>query len=62
MGNCSDYVRKADWFQTEKRICQDCILSPCLFSLYTEYIMRNTGLDEAQTGIKIAEDCQEKYQ
>ena len=54
MGNCSDYVRKADWFQTEKRICQDCILSPCLFSLYTEYIMRNTGLDEAKAEIKIA--------
>ena len=43
-----------DWFQTEKGIHQGCILSPCLFSLYAEYIMRNTGLDEAQAGIKIA--------
>ena len=37
-----------------KRICQDCILSPCLFNFYAEYIMRNTGLEEAQAGIKIA--------
>ena len=37
-----------------KRVHQGCILSPCLFNLYTEYIMRNTGLDEAQSGIKIA--------
>ena len=37
-----------------KGVCQDCILSPCLFNLYAEYIMRNTGLNEAQTGIKIA--------
>ena len=51
-----------DWFQIGKGVHQGCILSPCLFNLYTEYIMRNTGLDEAQTGIKIAEDCQEKYQ
>ena len=36
-----------DWFQIEKGICQGCILSPCLFNLYAEYIMRNTGLDEA---------------
>ena len=43
-----------DWFQTEKGICQDCILSPCLFNLYAEYIMRNAGLEEAQAGIKIA--------
>ena len=43
-----------DWFQIGKGICQGCILSPCLFNLYTEYIMRNTGLDEAQAGIKIA--------
>ena len=42
------------WFQIEKEICQDCILSPCLFNLYAEYIMRNAGLEEAQTGIKIA--------
>ena len=44
----------ADWFQTGKGVCQGCILSPCLFNLYAEYIMRNTGLDEAQAGIKIA--------
>ena len=43
-----------DWFQIGKRVCQDYILSPCLFNLYAEYIMRNTGLDEAQAGIKIA--------
>ena len=43
-----------DWFQIGKGVCQDCILSPCLFNLYAEYIMRNAGLDEAQTGIKIA--------
>ena len=43
-----------DWFQVKKSINQGCILSPCLFNLYTEYIMRNTGLDEAQAGIKIA--------
>jgi len=40
-----------DWFQIGKEVCQGCILSPCLFNLYTEYIMRNTGLDEAQAGI-----------
>ena len=43
-----------DWFKTGKGVQQDCILSPCLFNLYTEYIMRNAGLDEAQAGIKIA--------
>ena len=43
-----------DWFQTGKGVCQGCILSPCLFNLYAEYIMRNTGLDEAQAGIKFA--------
>ena len=43
-----------DWFQISKGVCQGCILSPCLFTLYAEYIMRNTGLDEAQAGIKIA--------
>ena len=43
-----------DWFQIGKGVCQGCILSPCLFNLYAEYIMRNAGLDEAQTGIKIA--------
>ena len=44
-----------DWFQIGKGVCQGCILSPCLFNLYTEYIMRNAGLEEAQAGIKIAE-------
>ena len=43
-----------DWFQIGKGVHQDCILSPCLFNLYTEYIMRSAGLDEAQAGIKIA--------
>ena len=43
-----------DWFQTGKEVYQGCILSPCLFNLYAEYIMRNAGLDEAQAGIKIA--------
>ena len=43
-----------DWFQTEKGVRQGSILSPCLFNLYAEYIMRNAGLDEAQAGIKIA--------
>ena len=43
-----------DWFQIGKGVCQGCILSPCLFNLYAEYIMWNTGLDEAQTGIKIS--------
>ena len=42
-----------DWFQIVKGVHQDCILSPCLFSLYVEYIMRNTGLEETQAGIKI---------
>ena len=42
------------WFQIGKGVCQDCILSPCLFNFYAEYIMRNTGLEEAQAGIKIA--------
>ena len=44
-----------DWFQIGKGVCQGCILSPCLFNFYAEYIMRNAGLEEAQTGIKIAE-------
>ena len=43
-----------DWFQIRKGVCQGCILSTCLFKLYAEYIIRNTGLDEAQAGIKIA--------
>ena len=43
-----------DWFQIGEGVCQGCILSPCLFKLYAEYIMRNTGLDKAQAGIKIA--------
>ena len=43
-----------DWFQVWKGVCQGCILSPCLFNFYAEYIMRNTGLEEAQAGIKIA--------
>ena len=43
-----------DWFQIGKRVRQGCVLSPCLFNLYVEYIMRNAGLEEAQAGIKIA--------
>ena len=43
-----------DWFQIRKGICQGCILSPCLFNFYAEYIMRNAGLEETQAGIKIA--------
>ena len=43
-----------DWFQIGKGVFQGCILSPCLFNLYAEYMMRNTGLEEAQAGIKIA--------
>ena len=44
----------ADWFQIGKEVRQGCILSPCLFNLYAEYIIRNAGLEEAQAGIKIA--------
>ena len=43
-----------DWFQIGKGVCQDCVLSPCSFKLYEQYIMRNARLDEAQAGIKIA--------
>ena len=46
--------RKTDWFQTGKGVPQGCILSPCLFNLHAEYIMRNAGLEEAQAGIKIS--------
>ena len=42
------------WFKLGKGVCQGCILSPCLFNLYAEYIMQNAGLDELQAGIKIA--------
>ena len=45
---------KTDWFQIEKGVCQGCILSPCLFNLYAEYIMGSAGLEEAQAEIKIA--------
>ena len=45
---------KTDWFQIGIGVCQVCILSPCLFNLYAEYIMKNAGLDEAQGGIKIS--------
>ena len=51
---------KTDWFQIGKAVHQGCILSPCLFNLHAEYIVRNTGLEEAQAGIKIA--GWEKYQ
>ena len=47
--------RTTDWFQIGKEIRQGCILSPCLFNFYAEYIMKNAGLEEAQAGIKIAE-------
>ena len=46
--------RTTDWFQIGKGVCQGCILSPCLFHLYAEYIMRNSGMEETQAGIKIA--------
>ena len=47
-------MEKTDWFQIRKGVHQGCILSPCLFNCYVEYIMRNAGLEEAQAGIKIA--------
>ena len=46
--------RTTDWFQIGKEVRQGCILSPCLFNFYAEYIMRNAGLEEAQAGIKAA--------
>ena len=51
--NCCS-MSTTDWFQIGKGVRQGCILSPCLFNLYAEYIMRNAGLEEAQAGIKIA--------
>ena len=45
---------KTDWFQIGKRVRQGCMLSPCLFNFYTEYIMRKAGMEETQAGIKIA--------
>ena len=50
----TDMEQQTDWFQIGKGVRQGCILSPCLFNLYAEDIMRNTGLEEAQAGIKIA--------
>ena len=47
---------RTDWFQIGKGVHQGCILSPCLFNLYAEYIMQNAGLDEAQAGIRYADD------
>ena len=47
-------MEQQNWFQIRKEVHQGCILSPCLFDLYAEYIMRNAGLDEAQAGIKTA--------
>ena len=48
--------RTTDWFQIGKGVCQGCILSPCLFNLDAEYIMRNSGLEESQAEIKIAKE------
>ena len=45
-----------DWFQIGKGVCQDCILSPCLFNLYAEYIMRNAGLEEVQLESRLLEE------
>ena len=47
-------MEPTDWYKIGKGVCQGCISSPCLFNLYAEYIMRNTGLEEAQAGLKIA--------
>ena len=52
--NLLAYYGTTDWFQIRKGVCQGCILSPCLFNFYAEYIMRNAGLEEAQARIKIA--------
>ena len=52
--NSKEVHGTTDWFQIGKGVHQGCILSPCLFNLYAEYIMRNTGLEEAQAGIKIS--------
>ena len=49
-----DMEQQTDWFQIGKGVRQGCILSPCIFNLYAEYIMRNAGLDDAQAGIKTA--------
>ena len=52
------------WFQSGKGVCLGCIVSPCLFNLYAEYIMQNASMDEAQAGINTSwnQDCREKYQ
>ena len=47
---------RTDWFQIGKGVCQGCILSPCLFNLYADYIMRNAGLGETQAGIRFLEE------
>ena len=52
--NSYNLTWKNDWFRIGKGICQGCILPPCLFNLYAEYIRQNAGLNESQTGIKIA--------
>ena len=53
-----DMEQTMDWFQIGKGVCQGCVLSPCLFNFYAEYIVWNARLDEAQAGIS----CWEKYQ
>ena len=52
--NSWNQIQNKEWFRIGKGVCQGCILSPCLFNFYAEYIMRNTWLEEAQAGIKIA--------
>ena len=54
MSNYMELIKINYWFQTRKGVHQGCILSPWLFNLYAEYIMRNTGLEDAQAGFKIA--------